>query len=203
PDQLAELLGYFTGDQTVHPGVHARPAEGLRPAPFVLATGEGAGHAARAGLPLVMALFGAEERTLRAIDEYRALFRPSEWAREPYVVIAGSVAVADTEQEAEELLVPEAWSAAYARTHGVFPPLMPAREIRGLTMTAKERTYLADGLRGHVRGTEQQVEAELERILPAPGADEFMLTTSTFDRSRMTDTYTRLARMAGLAATVG
>ncbi|UGQ12191.1 LLM class flavin-dependent oxidoreductase [Yinghuangia sp. ASG 101] len=203
PDDLAELLGYFTGDQTAHPGVHARPAEGLRPAPFVLATGEGAEYAARAGLPLVIALFGAEERTVRAIDAYRTRFRPSDWAHEPYVVIAGSVAVADTPEDAEDLLVPEAWSAAYARTHGVFPPLMPADEIRALAMTAKERTYLADGLRGHIRGTEDDVEAELGRLVGRTGADEFLVTTSTFDVARRSDTYARIARLAGLTATVG
>lgn len=203
PDQLAELLGYFTGSQTAHPGVRARPAEGLRPAPFVLATGEGAGHAARAGLPLVMALFGDEERTIRAIDAYRTQFRPSTWAPEPYVIVAGTVAVADTPEHAEDLLVPEAWSAAYARTHGVFPPLMPADEIRALTMTAKERTHLADGLRGHIRGTDDQVEAELGRVIGRTGADEFLVTTSTFDRAQRSDTYARTARLARLPATVG
>uniref|UniRef100_UPI00278BF74E MsnO8 family LLM class oxidoreductase n=1 Tax=Streptomyces venezuelae TaxID=54571 RepID=UPI00278BF74E len=52
-EQLDELLGWFTGEQTVHPQVHARPAEGLRVPPFVLATGEGAAIAPAAGQPLV------------------------------------------------------------------------------------------------------------------------------------------------------
>jgi luciferase family oxidoreductase group 1 len=193
PEQLQELLGYFTGDQQVHPDVHARPAEGLRPAPFVLATGAGAGIAARAGLPLVIATFGGEEKLLRAIEAYRADFRPSVWAREPYVVVAGSVVVADSVAEADDLLLPEAWSAAYSRTHGVFPPLVPVEEIRGIAMSARERAYLDDAMRGHIRGTDDQVAAELSGLIARTGADEFMVTTSTHDRAALSATYARLA----------
>ncbi|NUU26450.1 MAG: MsnO8 family LLM class oxidoreductase [Streptomycetaceae bacterium] len=197
PEQLEELLGYFTGDQRAHPNVHARPAEGLRPAPFVLATGEGAQIAARAGLPLVIATFGGEERLLRSIEAYRTGFTPSVWAREPYVVVAGAVAVADSEAEADDLLLPEAWSAAYSRTHGVFPPLAPVEEIRGITMTARERDYLDDAMRGHIRGTEDQVADELTRLITRAGADEFMVTTSTYDRAALSETYARLAHVIG------
>jgi luciferase family oxidoreductase group 1 len=61
--QLEELLGWFTGEQTAHPQVRARPSEGLRVPPFVLATGEGARVAAHAGLPLVIGdLRGGDRR---------------------------------------------------------------------------------------------------------------------------------------------
>ncbi|MDI2125981.1 MsnO8 family LLM class oxidoreductase [Yinghuangia seranimata] len=197
PGHLAELLGYFTGTQDVHPDVHARPAEGLRPAPFVLATGEGAGHAARAGVPLVIAAFGGEDRLLRAVERYREEFRPSEWAARPYVTVAGTVVVADDDAEAEDLLLPEAWSAAYSRTHGVFPPLAPVAEIKGLAMTERERGHLEESRRGHVRGTADRVADALERLLARTGADEFMVTTSTYDRAAQLDTYTRLAGLFG------
>ncbi|MCF2527910.1 LLM class flavin-dependent oxidoreductase [Yinghuangia soli] len=200
PEQLAELLGYFTGEQAVHPDVHARPAEGLRPAPFVLATGEGAGIAARAGVPLVIALFGGEERTLRAIEEYRAQFRPSVWSAEPYVMLAGAVAVGEDEADAERLLLPEAWSAAYSRTHGVFPPLVSAEEVAGIAMTAKERGYFEEALRGQIRGTADRVAAELEGLLGRTGADEFMVTTSTYDRAEQSAAYARLAALTAPVA---
>lgn len=61
--QLSELLGYIEG---THPQVHARPPEGLRLPPFVLATGEGAGIAAAAGVPLVIGDLRDRERLLRA-----------------------------------------------------------------------------------------------------------------------------------------
>lgn len=199
PEQLAELLGYFTGDQDAHPRVHARPGEGLRPPAFILATGAGADHAASFGLPLVIAAVHGEEEMLGLIDRYRARFRTSEWGRDPYVVVSSDIAVADTADSARRLLVPEAWAGAYSRTKGVFPPLAPAEEILSREMTARQRDLFDDALRGPVHGTENDVAAALEGLAERSGADEILVTTSTFDRAELWDSYRRLARLVGLA----
>ncbi len=198
--QLAELLGWLDGTQSAHPGVHARPAEGLRVPPFVLATGAGAGTAAAAGLPLVVGDLRDRERLLRTVERYRREFRPSSWAAEPHVVVSGTVAPAGSEEQARRLLMPEAWSMAYARTHGEFPPLLPADRIEALTMTEKERARYEEGLRGHVQGTEDRVVAALEEIIGQTGADEVLVTTSTHDRAALVDSLRRLSRAAGLTA---
>ncbi|MFD9492867.1 LLM class flavin-dependent oxidoreductase [Streptomyces sp. NPDC060005] len=195
--QLDELLGWFRG--TSPTGVHARPAEGLTVPPFVLALGEGAAIAARAGLPLVIGDLRNRDRMRRGIDEYRAAFRPSVWAERPYVVISGTVAVAASPEEARRLLLPEAWSMAHARTHGTFPPLPPAERVETLAMTEKERGFYASGLTGHIAGTEDQVADELRTVLKETGAQEVLVTTSTYDRAALLDSYRRLARVAGLA----
>ncbi|MFI8961762.1 LLM class flavin-dependent oxidoreductase [Streptomyces sp. NPDC053493] len=197
-EQLDELLGWFTGDQSAHPQVHARPAEGLRVPPFVLATGEGAAIAAAAGLPLVIGDLRGRTRLLEAVDAYRSAFRPSPWAAEPYVAVAGTVAVADTEERARRLLVSEAWSMAYSRTRGVFPPLAPPERIEALEMTEKQRGFYESALRGHVYGTEEQVADALARAVAETGAQEVLVTTSTYDRDALLDSYRRLARLAGL-----
>ncbi|MFF8948857.1 MsnO8 family LLM class oxidoreductase [Streptomyces sp. NPDC014940] len=191
--QLGELLGWFAG--TSPTGVHARPAEGLRVPPFVLAMGEGARIAARAGLPMVIGDLRRRERMLRGVDEYRSLFRPSPWASEPYVVVSGTVAVAGTAEDARRLLVPEAWAVAYSRTHGTFPPLAPAEEIEERAMTARERDLYESALDGHLAGTADQVAHELEAVLGATGADEVLVTTSTYDRAALLDSYRRLAAL--------
>ncbi|MFE7168724.1 LLM class flavin-dependent oxidoreductase [Streptomyces sp. NPDC057616] len=191
--QLHGLLGWFRG--TSPTGVHARPAEGLTVPPFVLAMGEGAAIAARAGLPMVIGDLRNREKMQRGIDHYRTHFRPSPWAGEPYVVISGTVAVAATPQEARRLLVPEAWSMAYSRTHGTFPPLPPAERVEDLAMTDKERGFYESGLAGHVAGTEEQVAHELETVLKETGAQEVLVTTSTYDRRALLDSYRRLARL--------
>ncbi|MEV8229057.1 MsnO8 family LLM class oxidoreductase [Streptomyces sp. NPDC079167] len=196
--QLAELLGWLDGTQQTHPHVHALPAEGLRVPPYVLATGEGAAIAAAAGLPLVVGDLRGRDRLVRAVEDYRAGFRPSGWAPEPYVIVAGTVAVAGTEEEARRLLVPEAWSMAYSRTHGSFPPLAPAERIEALAMTDKERGLFESGLRGHLAGTEETVAAGLDLVIKETGADEVLVTTSTYDREALTDSMRRLARIAGL-----
>ncbi|MEW2612968.1 LLM class flavin-dependent oxidoreductase [Streptomyces sp. NPDC047880] len=189
--QLAELLGWFRG--TSPTGVHARPAEGLSVPPFVLAMGEGAGVAARAGLPMVIGDLRNRDRMRRGIDAYRESFRPSTWAAEPYVVVSGTVAVAGTPEEARRLLISEAWSMAHSRTHGTFPPLPPAERVAALTMTAKERGFYESGLTGHIAGTEEQVAHELETLLKETGAQEVLVTTSTYDREALLDSYRRLA----------
>ncbi|MGW2230482.1 LLM class flavin-dependent oxidoreductase [Streptomyces formicae] len=194
--QLTELLGWFRG--TSGTGVRARPAEGLTVPPFVLAIGEGARIAAEAGLPLVIGDLRSREKMLRGIEEYRASFRPSTWSTEPYVVISGTVAVAETEEAAHRLLVPEAWSMAYSRTHGTFPPLPPAERVAGLAMTDKERGFYESGLRGQVYGTEEQVAVELEQVIKESGAQEVLVTTSTYDRTGLLESFRRLARVAGL-----
>ncbi|MFH8933491.1 LLM class flavin-dependent oxidoreductase [Streptomyces griseosporeus] len=189
--QVQELLGWFRG--TSPTGVHARPAEGLTVPPFVLAMGEGADIAARAGLPMVIGDLRGREKMRRGIDHYRARFRPSPWASEPYVVVSGTVAVAATPDAARRLLVPEAWSMAYSRTHGTFPPLPPAEEVERRTMSAKERGFYEAGLAGHIAGTEEQVADELETLLKETGADEVLVTTSTHDQEALLDSHRRLA----------
>ncbi|MHC0430326.1 LLM class flavin-dependent oxidoreductase [Streptomyces sp. O3] len=198
--QLRLLLGFLSGEQRTYAGVHAHPAEGLRIPPYILATGAGADLAAEHGLPLVIGDLRGRTRMLAAIARYREGFRPSRWADAPYVVISGNVAVADTAERARRLLVPEAWSLAYSRTHGVFPPLAPAEETEAREMTAKERELYESGLRGQLYGTEDQVAAKLDDLIAASGADEVLVTTSAYDRDALLDSYRGLARLAGLTS---
>ncbi|MDX3243404.1 LLM class flavin-dependent oxidoreductase [Streptomyces sp. ME18-1-4] len=189
--QLEELLGWFRGASPTR--VHAYPAQGLTVPPFVLAMGEGAEIAARAGLPMVIGDLRDREKMRRGIDHYRTRFRPSAWAAEPHVVISGTIAVAATPEAARRLLIPEAWSMAHSRTRGAFPPLPPAEEAEARTMTAKERGFYESGLTGHLAGAEEQVAHELETVLKETGAQEVLVTTSTYDRAALLDSYRRLA----------
>ncbi|MFK0235430.1 LLM class flavin-dependent oxidoreductase [Streptomyces vinaceus] len=197
-EQLAELLGWLDGTQREYPEVHARPAEGLRIPAYVLATGEGAAIAARAGLPLVVGDLRSRARVVEVVERYRARFRPSPAGSEPYVMVSGTVAVARTPEAARRILVPEAWSLAHSRTRGSFPPLRPAEEVEALAMTAKERELYEGGLAGHVHGTEEQVAAQLAEVAELTRADELLVTTSTYDRTALLDSFERLARLAGL-----
>ncbi|MEU3724567.1 LLM class flavin-dependent oxidoreductase [Streptomyces sp. NPDC031705] len=195
-EQLAELLGWFDGNRRAHPEVHARPAEGLRVPPFVLATGEGAGIAARAGLPVVVGDLRGRAKAAEAVRRYREEFRPSPWSARPYVVVSGTVAVAATHEAARRILLPEAWALAHSRTRGSFPPLRPAEEVEALEMTPKERELYEGGLDGHIAGTEEQVATALAEVARSTGADELLVTTSTYDRAALLDSLARLARIA-------
>lgn len=65
-------------------------------------------------------------------------------------------------------------------------------------MSAKERELYEGALAGHIHGTEEQVAAELSEVAELTGADELLVTTSTYDRTALLDSFGRLARLAGL-----
>lgn len=197
--QVQELLGYFDGTQLDHPQVHARPGEGLRVPPFILAVGEGALLAAELGLPLVIAAVRGESELLQLLDRYRTTFQPSTWAPRPYVVLATTAAVAPTTEEARQLLLPEAWSIAYSRTRGVFPPLEPVQQR---DMTEKERGFFEQSLRGQIYGIPEEVDAALGGLVRRTAADEVLLTTSTYDRADLLNSYAALAELAGTRSIV-
>ncbi|MBF6130603.1 LLM class flavin-dependent oxidoreductase [Nocardia brasiliensis] len=195
--QLTELLDYFTHGRH---GVHGWPAEGLRVPAFLLATGSGAERAARFGLPLVIAAVGGPDRMIEAIARYRDGFQATAWGVEPYVMVSGSVVIADTTEQARRLLLPEAWSAAYSRTRGEFPALIPPAEIEAMSMTERERRIFEESSAGHVHGTEDEVAEQLEQWVSATGADEILVHTSTYDRAARLESHRRLARVAGLTS---
>ncbi|MFG2221545.1 MsnO8 family LLM class oxidoreductase [Streptomyces sp. NPDC048644] len=204
-DRLAELTGYFTGTQRSHPQVHAWPAEGLRVPAFVLATGAGAQSAAEAGLALVIGDVRGRQRMREAIDGYRAAFRPSALWDRPYVVVSGTVAVAGSAAEARRLLLPEAYALAHSRTHGVFPPLRPAAEAEAAAgaMPERERGFYDAALRGQLYGTDEEVADALGTLIEETAADEVLVTTSTYERAPLLESYERLAGVAGLAGAGG
>jgi len=193
--QVRELQSFFRGD---YPGMHAVPAEGLPVPIFLLATGAGAALAADLGLPLVIAPAHGQRAMIDAIERYRANFRSD--VDDPHVVVSTAVAVAPTAEQARRLLVPEAWSTVYSRSHGVFPPLAPAEEILGGPMTDRERRRLDEVLAGQISGTPDEVAASLTELVAATGADELLVSTSTYDPAERVESFTALARVADLPA---
>ncbi|HEY5845590.1 MAG TPA: MsnO8 family LLM class oxidoreductase [Microlunatus sp.] len=191
--QVADLLGYFIGGRDGP--VHAMPSEGLRIPVFVLATGSGVDYAAEAGLPLVISAVRGDEALLRSIERYRQRFRASAWSPRSYLVLARSVAVAETTEQARRLLVPEAWSTAYSRVHAVFPPLESAESILARQMTRNEEDHFDKAMLGHVYGTGDQVGDALQSLLDTTGADELMVTTSGQDYDARLDSYRRLVQL--------
>ncbi|MFI8848942.1 MsnO8 family LLM class oxidoreductase [Streptomyces sp. NPDC053499] len=205
--QISELLDYFEGTGPVH----ARPAEGLRVPPFVLAVGSGATVAAEHGLPLVIGASRDERRTREAVETYRTSFRPrastapsavsrpdAAPATAPYVVVAVNAAAAATREEAELLQLPEAWSTALSRTRGTFAPLVAPENVPVGAMSAKERAAFDEARLSQLRGTEDEVVEELASLVAGTGADEVLLTLNTYDPGDRLRSYRRLAEAAGL-----
>ncbi|MFC9066301.1 MULTISPECIES: MsnO8 family LLM class oxidoreductase [Streptomyces] len=201
-EQLTELLGYFgdppAGARTGPAALSAMPARGLRVPAHVLAIGSGADIAAAHGLPVVMALHADTDRTLAALDRYRAGFRPSAQCEEPYVLLAVNAAVAATPERAALLQLPEAWATARSRIDGAFPPLDPPEEIAARVLTERERGYVEQARAAQLHGDGPSVARRLDDLLARTGADEVLVTLTTHDPADRRDSYRRLAALAGL-----
>jgi alkanesulfonate monooxygenase SsuD/methylene tetrahydromethanopterin reductase-like flavin-dependent oxidoreductase (luciferase family) len=113
------------------------------------------------------------------------------------VAISLDVLVAADESTARELLLPEAWAMAQARTTGVFPPLEPAAAIRARSMTGSQRRYVEQTVAGAIAGTPEQVGERVDELLARTGAAELVAASSTFDRAALADSDAALAGVFG------
>jgi luciferase family oxidoreductase group 1 len=185
---LAELRAYLDGSAPVT--VRPRLA---RPVPvFVLATGRGVAVAGDAGLPVVLGGPALDDEGIgERLTDYRARVRAA--GAQPYVVVSRDVLVADSVAAARELSLPEAWALAAARTTGQFPALEPVDADRPLS--ARQRSVVEEAVDRTVHGDEATVAEALDGLLARTGADELLVSTSTFDRSALRESDARLARM--------
>ena len=197
---LTELLAYLDSSAAIT----ARPEDGGATPPFLLATGRGAEIAARVGLAVVIggpAFTGRRSEQARSLlQAYRDNFQASAYYPEPYVIASSDVAVAASSDAARDLLVPEAWARAVARTRGDFPPLESIATTRATAVTARQQALVEETLSAAIYGTPEQVSVGLKRLLEATQADELMVTTNTFDIAALADTDRRLAQLFRLEA---
>ncbi|MCZ2830411.1 MsnO8 family LLM class oxidoreductase [Modestobacter sp. VKM Ac-2986] len=198
---LAELRAFLTG--TAEVTLHPRPAGDV---PLhVLATGSGLAVAAQLGLPVIvggplLGVAGDPEPGLAALADYRRTYRPSAQAPEPRVSVSLDVLVADTAAEAADLLLPEAWAMAQARTTGAFPALEPVAAVRAHDWTPRQRQYVEQTTAGAVAGTAAQVESRLAELLERTGAAELVASSSTYDRQALAASDAAVAQLSGLRA---
>ena len=102
PADLLELMSYF--DPPDGQRVHAVPGRGLHVPIYILGSSLfGAQVAAAFGLPFAFASHFAPAQMTRAIEVYRANFRPSRDLERPYVMLGVNVVAADTDDEARFL----------------------------------------------------------------------------------------------------
>jgi luciferase family oxidoreductase group 1 len=195
---IAELRAYLTG--TAEITLHPQPAA---PVPLhVLATGHGLTVAAELSLPVIvggplLGVAGDPEPGMQALAAYRRVFRPSAQQPEPRVAISLDVLVADTAAEAADLLLPEAWAMAQARTTGAFRPLEPVAAVRAAARTPRQQQYLEQTAAAAIAGTPRQVEARLAELLDRTGAAELVVGSSTHDRTALAASDTALAALFG------
>ncbi|RKS06802.1 luciferase family oxidoreductase group 1 [Nocardiopsis sp. Huas11] len=187
PIEVERVREYLEGRAEIT----ARPDVGPPPV-FLLAVRGGLALAAELGLPAVVG--GPTVRDEPRLAAYFRDFRPNATASEPYLVLNVDVSVADTEERARELLLPDAWAYAESRDVGEFRAQRPVGEVRRLLDgTTRERKLKAvdDWVAGALFGTPEQVEASLTELVERTGASEVLANVSTYDRDevRRTDEF--------------
>ncbi|WP_249523405.1 MsnO8 family LLM class oxidoreductase [Modestobacter marinus] len=195
---LTELRAFLAGSAPIT--AHPRPAAAVPM--YVLATGSGLTVAAELGLPVIvggplLGVAGDPEPGLAALAGYRRSYRPSEEAPEPRVAISLDVLVADTAAEAADLLLPEAWAMAQARTTGAFPPLEPVDAIRARTWTSRQRSHVEQTTAAAIAGSPTQVASRLTELCERTGAAELVASSSTSDRAALAASDAALAGLLG------
>ncbi|MCZ2804288.1 MsnO8 family LLM class oxidoreductase [Modestobacter sp. VKM Ac-2983] len=107
------------------------------------------------------------------------------------------VLVADTAAEATDLLLPEAWAMASARTTGVFRPLEPVAGIRARTLSPRQQQYVEQTAAAAIAGTPAQVASRLAELVDRTGAAELVASSSTHDRAALAASDAALAGLLG------
>jgi luciferase family oxidoreductase group 1 len=184
PDQLMDLLGYFTGrwpDGHPFAQITAVPGRGYQPAMWLLgSSGYSAQVAGLLGLPFAFAHHFSPANTLPALALYREQFRPSEVLDRPYAMVATAVVCADTDDRARWLAGSGALSFLKLRS-GRPGPLPSPQEAEDYPYTDLERAYILDRQATQIIGAPETVRRGLTELLKATAADELMLTTMVFD----------------------
>ena len=204
PDQLVELIGYFSGRfPEGHPyaRITAVPGLGYQPDLWLLGSSDYSARAAgMLGLPFSFAHHFAAGNTEPAVQAYRDAFRPSDDLDEPYVMLGVSVVCAETDERAEWLS--GSGALAFLRLRSGHPGRYPTpEEAAEYTFTPHEKEAIKAWTGSHVVGAPDTVRAGLAELAERTGADELMITTLTHSPDDRVASYRLVAEASGPSRT--
>src|SRR5690625_2564149 len=183
-DDVDELISYLDGTA----GITAYPQDYSRTELFILTGGGSAGFAASRGLGLVLGGpcvtngLKTSDKHSPVVAQYRESFVASKPRNQSsYVIASVNIATASTHQEAERLVLSEAWALTQSRSTGVFAPLEDPREIRLETLSAQQRRRLDRALATTIYDTPDEVIEHLDAVVAYTQADEILLTGNIWD----------------------
>jgi luciferase family oxidoreductase group 1 len=195
PQDVLELMDYFSADP--RQPVRAVPGAGLKVPIWILGSSLfGAQLAAVLGLPFAFASHFAPGQMLKALEVYRAGFRPSEQQKQPHVMLGFNVFAADTDQEAQCLATSMQQSFVNLRTgHPTrLPP--PVRDYQA-RIGPQERAMLDQILSCSAIGAPATVAKGLQAFMARTGADELMINSPIFDPAARLRSYEITASWIG------
>jgi luciferase family oxidoreductase group 1 len=197
PQHLLDLLGLL-GDGRVDGGLAERftatPAALTSPAVVLLgSSGFSAQLAGALGLPFAYAHHFGGPHTLAAVGLYRDAFRPSPVLDRPYTIVTANALAADTDEEARRLALPGQLMRLAIRTNRLRP--LPSPDEAAVD---PERAAAEAMPSNAIVGTPHSVADELRELAAQTGADELMISASTYGSGERVRSLELIAETWGL-----
>ncbi|WP_374654721.1 luciferase-like monooxygenase [Dongia sp.] len=200
PRDVAELQAWFA---PVQPGqqIRAVPGAGLDIPIWLLGSSLfSAQLAAEMGLPFAFASHFAPDYLMRALDLYRANFKPSASLPAPYVMAGLNIFAAESDMEARRLFTSLQQQFINLR-RGTPGPLPPPRDSMDGYWSPMEQQMVDHSLAYAIVGSPATVEGGLAGFLEATKVDEVMVAGQIFDHQARLHSFELVAEVrARLAA---
>jgi luciferase family oxidoreductase group 1 len=194
--ELQALLGPLQPDQHVQ----AVPGTGTNVPLWILGSSlYGAQLAAALGLPYAFASHFAPDELYRAVELYRASFRPSAQLTQPYVMVGANVIVADSDAQALTLFT-SAQQAFTNMLRGARGKLQPPIDDIETFWTPPEKAQASRMLTCAFVGSPDTVRTGLGKFVVDTGADEVIVAAAVYDHAARLRSYELLARTMGIAS---
>jgi luciferase family oxidoreductase group 1 len=178
--------------------VQAMPADVPLPPIWLLgSSGYSAQLAAQIGAGFAFAHHFANHDAASAMLDYRERFRPSDWRKQPYAILATHVVCADTDAEAERLAATVDLHAV-RRAKGEYLPLASPEDAAAYPYTAEDRARAAQNRTRVTVGSPTTVKQRLEALIDSTKADELMITSMIYDHGARKHCYELLAESFGV-----
>ncbi len=201
PEQLGDLLSFATGRfPPDHPfrSVVAYPNDVPLPPVWLLGSSDFSSHfASQLGLGFAFAHHINASAAVPAMRSYRQSFQPSELFPQPHAILTVSAICADTDEEAEELALPFAFSF-FSLAAGLPYTVLSPEEVRAFPFTPEQRALFEAMLQRHIFGSPATVARRVRTLIDQTQADELMALTVVLDHAARLRSYTLLADALGV-----
>ena len=152
------------------------PAATTEPMLWLLGSSMYSAHLAAAkGLPYVFAHHFSGQGTAEAMDVYRSEFRPSALTAEPVTFLTVNAVVAETRDDAIDLLLPNLQMMARLRTGQPLGALDLVEDAEQTEVSPQAQAIIESGLRRAVVGSPTEAADQVHALADEFGVDEVMV----------------------------
>jgi luciferase family oxidoreductase group 1 len=156
--------------------LRATPAAASVPTVWLLGSSDySARLAAEKGMPYVFAHHFSGSGTAEALELYRRSFRPSPEVAEPRTFLTVNAAVADSQEEAERLALPQLLAMVALRTGQPLSAQLSVEEAEKVELPEAHRGLLEAMRSRWVIGTPEAARSRVAELAASYGVDEVMV----------------------------